>query len=143
VVKKIVFRPGFPRDGVEGDYVSVECIIADKRTLDSPPVVSMLPTPLTVYGNEGVVFNDSGTGVRRALVRQMVQFGLAELPGKVVDDSFFDKPYQMWSAGAGPAEAGLTGDDFGGKAAIYLALRGLRRSDYEWHGQDATTYYFG
>jgi hypothetical protein len=143
IIKRIVYREGFPRDGAEGDYISVEAIIADKRTLEAPPVKSGLPDPLTVYGNEPVVFNDSGTGIRRTLTRFLDDANLIDVGQPVSEDANpFDKPFQAWHKGAGPAQAGFSGDDVG-HAALYLCVRGLRRSDYEWHGQDATTYYIG
>lgn len=144
VVKRVVWREGFPREGVEGDYVSVECIVADRDTLDTEPVKRHLPSPLTVYGNEPVVFNDSGTGIRRRLTRlvheaQLVDVGQPLHP----DQNEFDKPFQSWVSGAGVAQAGIGGSDLmPAKGGLFLALRGLRRSDYDWHGQDATTYYF-
>lgn len=139
VVKRIVYREGYPREGAAGDYVSVECIVADRATLDSEPVKAMVPGPLSVYPNEGVVFNDSGTGIRRELTRLCAQYGLIELK----DPENADAPYQAWKAGGPESTAGFTGMEFGGKRSVYLALRGLRRSDYEWQGNPATTYYFG
>jgi len=147
IVKRVVWREGFPRNGVEGDYVSCECIVADRDTLDSEPIKRRLPSPLTVYGNEPVVFNDSGTGCRRRMTRLVHEAMLIDVgqPGTPKEEfqNEFDKPFQTWASGAGMAQAGIGGSDLTpAKGGLYLALRGLRRSEYDWHGQDAVTYYF-
>lgn len=144
VVKTVVYREGFPREGAEGDYVSVECVVADKRTMESEPVRSMIENyPPAVFGNEGIVFNDSGTGIRRQLTRLFHEWQLIDVGQPLGDDlNPYDKPYQSWASGMGPAMSGIRAEDIG-RAGLYLALRGLRRSDYDWHGQNATTYYFG
>jgi hypothetical protein len=142
IIKRVVYREGFPREGAEGDYVSVECIVADKATLEAAPIKAGLPSVLTIYPNEGVVFNDSGTGVRRTLTKFFDDQKLIDVGKPLAEGTNpFDKPFQMWHSGQGPAEAGFRGEDVG-HAALYLALRGLRRSDYEWHGNEATTFYF-
>lgn len=142
VVKRVVYREGFPRNGAEADYISVECIVADKATLSSEPVKGMIDGPPKVFGNEGVVFNDSGTGIRRELTRMFHAWELIDVGEQVSEDiNQYDKPFQAWASGSGGALNGITADQVG-KAGLYLALRGLRRSDYEWHGQDATTFYF-
>jgi len=70
IVIGVTYREGFPREGKAGDYVSVEAVVADAKTLASNPIKHQLPMPpdqLSVYPNECVVYNDSGTGVRRYL----------------------------------------------------------------------------
>ena len=144
VVKRVVWREGFPREGTEGDYVSCECIIADRATLESEPVKRHLPTPLAVYANEPVVFNDSGTGIRRRMTRLIHEAMLVDVGQPLTaDQNEFDKPFQTWASGAGMAQAGIGGSDLTpAKGGLYLALRGLRKSEYLWNGQPAVTYYF-
>lgn len=144
VVKRVVWREGFPREGAEGDYVSCECIVANRELLETEPIKSHLPEPMTVYGNEPVVFNDSGTGIRRRLTKLVHEAGLIDCGQPMTEDqNIFDKPFQMWHSGAGVAQAGISGDDLTPvKGGLFLALRGLRMSEYDWHGQDAVTYYF-
>jgi hypothetical protein len=145
VIKRVVYREGFPRDGAEGDYISVECIVADSETLAIAPVKAGLPATLTVFPSEAVVFNDSGTGVRRHITSLLERAGLIDCgPAAPEGDVPWDRPFQEWESGAGPAQVGFTGDSFdpvvGG---VFLAIRGLRVSQYEYMGNPAETYYFG
>jgi hypothetical protein len=142
VVVGVTYRPGFPRAGQQGDYVSVECVVADKETLNTAPVRSMLPADLEVYGNEPVVFNDSGTGVRRDLTMHFQGMGLIDVGMAKKDENAFDRQYQQWASGADVATTGIVADANGEKFR-YLAMRGLRRSDYENEYGPATTFYFG
>jgi hypothetical protein len=144
VIVGVTYREGFPRGGRAGDYVSVEAVVADKDTLETPPVKSLLPAELEVWGNEPVVYNDSGTGIRRILTQLFHTAGLIDVgkPAKDSDENVFDRPYQFWAAGEDLATTGLT-EDTKGVPFRYLAFRGLRRSDYESPYGPATTFYFG
>ena len=150
VVKRIVFRPGMPKSGEKtpGDYVSVECIVADTELLESYPTKTMLPVPMTVYGNEPVVFNDSSTGIRRYLVNGLQIVGLIDVGiASRKDENPLDKEFQRWAKGGDRALDGFQGFDFDHKKAIVVATRGLRRSQYKWqdasgHEHPAETYYF-
>lgn len=145
VILAITYREGFPRAGSPGDYVSLECIVADKDTLNSGPVRASLPIPpdqLTVFPNEPVVYNDSSTGVRRQITELLSQMGMIN-PGKPTgDENRYDKPFQRWTAGDNLATDGIITDQ-NGEAFRYVAIRGLRKSEYEWEGQPATTWYIG
>lgn len=145
VILGITYREGFPRAGSPGDYVSLECVVADKDTLHSGPVMASLPVPpdqLTVYPNETVVYNDSSTGVRRQITELLATMGMIN-PGKANgDENKFDKPFQRWTAGDSIATDGIITDQ-NGEPFRYVAIRGLRKSDYEWEGQPATTWYIG
>jgi hypothetical protein len=147
VVINFTYRPGFTVAGIQGDFVSCECVIADAATLGSPQVRHQLgERELTVYPNEAVVFNDGGTGCRRYLTELASDMGIADvgLPLKN-DKSKYDKPYSMWAAGADDAEKGITAD-LNGNPFRFIAMRGLRKSEYEIPEQygkgDACTYYF-
>lgn len=147
VVINFTYRPGFTVAGIQGDYVSCECVVADAATLGSPQVRHQIGgRELTVYPNEAVVFNDGGTGVRRYLTELLIDMGIADvgLPLKN-DKSAADKPYSMWADGADRAETGITADS-NGNAFRFIAMRGLRKSEYEIPEQygkgDACTYYF-
>lgn len=141
VVVGVTYREGYPREGKVADYVSVECVVADKRTLEAAPVRSQLPEPLAVYPNEPVIFNDSGTGIRRTITQLLNNDGIIDVgkPSQDPDQNVFDRAMQFWDKGSEVAMDGVGKDnDF-----TYLAMRGLRKSDYEWQGQPATTFYFG
>jgi len=144
VIIGMTFREGFPREGVSGDYVSIEAVVADKDTLATPPVKAQLPSELAVHPNEAIVYNDSSTGIRRTLVELLHSTGVIDVgsPSKNKDANPFDRPYQQWSTGAERAQEGIFAT-VNGEPFRYLALRGLRRSDYEWQGQPAHTHYFG
>lgn len=149
VIIGVTYREGFPREGMAGDYVSIEAVVADKATLDTPPVRSQLPGELAVHPNEAIVYNDSGTGIRRTLTELFHNTGLIDVgnPGKNSDLNVFDRPFQQWVSGADRATTGIVAT-VNGEPFRYLALRGLRRSDYEWtdpsgNEHPATTHYFG
>jgi hypothetical protein len=142
VIIGVTYREGFPRNGAVGDYVSIEAIVADKDTLATPPVMAQLELPVEVYGNEPVVYNDSGTGIRRTLTELFHNTGLIDVGKAKGDENPFDRAYQFWATGEDRAtdgiKAGVNGEPF-----RYLAFRGLRRSDYESPFGPATTYYLG
>jgi hypothetical protein len=152
VVIGVTYREGFPREGKAGDYVSVEAVVADAKTLDSLPVRSQLKGELAVYANEAVVYNDSGTGIRRYFTELFHNASIINVgkfdPAKVASElNPFDRPYQRWTEGADRATTGIVAD-LNGEAFRMVAMRGLRRSDYEWtppegKPQPATTFYFG
>lgn len=151
VIKRIIFRDGFPRGekGEPGDYVTVEAVVASRDILDSAPVKAMIAArdqgpELGVFPNEPVVYNDSGTGIRRELVNLCAKENLISFAATRQDEVPADLPYQRWATGADQAATGFTGQDFGGREAIYLALRGLRQSVYDFMpGVPAVTWYFG
>lgn len=153
IVTNVTYREGFPRPGAgPGDYVSVEAVVADQSTLDQHPVKSQLPENLAVFPNEPVVFNDGGTGIRRALTQLYASIdppnGPLINPGKAKgEENPFDRPYQRWQQGSELAELGIS-HDLMGKPVRYLAVRGLRKSEYDWQDEagnphPAVTYYFG
>lgn len=142
VIIGVTYREGFPRKGAVGDYVSIEAVVADKDTLATPPVESQLQGDLEVYGNEPVVYNDSGTGVRRTLTELLHNSGLIDVGKAKADENPFDKAYQFWARGEEAATGGIRVDG-NGERFRYLAFRGLRRSDYESPFGPATTYYLG
>lgn len=145
----VTYREGMPRKGKRGDYVSVEAVVADPDTLARlAPRDSFYVTgegSPTVYPNEPVVYNDSGTGVRRALTAyfhdlQMIDVGKAKEGEEW--SSRFDRPVFFWANGEEAAMKGFTSVPDGRKLA-YIAPRGLRVSEYEFAGGSAETYYFG
>ena len=147
VIIAVTYREGFPRAGAVGDYVSVEAVVADKDTLHSSPVRSMLPMGiegLTVYPEESVVYNDGSTGIRRELTSLFARMGLIDVGAARTDaENPFDKPYQFWQEGEELATTGITADS-DGEPFRFVAMRGLRKSEYEWQpGQNATTFYVG
>ncbi len=145
VIIGVTYREGFPREGNvknPGDYVSIEAVVADKYTLASNPVKHMLPGELTVYPNESVVYNDSGTGIRRDLTNLMHRIGVIDVGPAGTDENEFDRQFQVWAAGADRAQNGIVAD-LDGVAFRYVAMRGLRKSEYESPYGPATTFYFG
>lgn len=141
VIIGVTYREGYPRGGKPGDYISIEAIVADQYTLNSRPVRSQIEGELAVYGNEPVVYNDSGTGIRRELTRIFHEAGMINV-GTVKDDTAFDRQYQQWKEGADRATTGIVAD-VNGEPFRYLAMRGLRLSEYESPYGPAETYYLG
>jgi len=147
IIVSVTYREGFPRpDGKPGDYVSIEAVVADKHTLESPPVRSMRDGELLVYPNEPIIFNDSSTGVRRTITALLHAMEIID-PGKPgnKDENIYDRPYQIWRSGADRATTGVIADQ-NGEQFRYGVSRGLRKSEYEWQPptgkpQPATTYY--
>jgi hypothetical protein len=143
VVKRVVYRPGFPRgeNKEPGDYISAECVVADREFLSLPQVKYKLPTELKVYPNQPVVFNDSGTGIRRKLTEAFATASIV-IPGKNREnENPFDQPFQRWIGGADVAQSGIDGTMLGAQG-VYFSQGGLRRSDYESPYGPATTWYF-
>jgi hypothetical protein len=138
----VTYREGHTRNGTRGDYVSIEAVVADSDTLKSPPVAGQLPNPLTVFPNEPVIYNDSGTGVRRAITEHLQSIGAIDVGPAIKDFSPYDKQYQLWAHGADRVIDGYSVNPDGTKFR-YIAVRGLRVSEYEYEGGDAETYYFG
>jgi hypothetical protein len=161
VIIGLVYRDGFPRNGKAGDYVSVEAVTADARTMETPVVRAQMGREPTVFGNEPVVFNDSSTGVRRQVTELLHSSGIINVGAKAdieldayrkartLDEAQraaalnpFDRSYQFWKDGEERATSGIRND--GSQSAFsYLANRGLRKSDYESPFGPATTYYLG
>lgn len=151
LILAITFREGFllPVErgygkGIKGDYVSLESVVADKDTLDLPQFRTVLGNrALEVFPNEPTVYNDGGTGVRRSLVELLHKTGLINVGGDHDKDGdrIYDRPFALWQSGAELAQDGIVADS-DGEPFKYLVPRGLRRSDYEWEGQPATTFYF-
>jgi hypothetical protein len=143
IIISAIWREGFERNGRPGDYVSVEAVVGSTAVLDSGPARAMREhRELAVYGNEAVVYNDSGTGIRRALTDTFAREGMIDVgsqggPGENV----YDRPYQEWAAGADLATQGIT-TDRQGRPFRFAALRGLRVSDYDYKGKPARTWYF-
>lgn len=146
IIIGVTYRPGYITEAkVQMDYVSVEAVVADKATLNSNPIRSQLPCAvedLPVYANESVVYNDGGTGIRRELTSIFHSQGLIDVGSPKKDENPFDKPMSKWTAGAELAETGIF-EDAAGDPFRFVAVRGLRRSDYESPFGPATTYYIG
>ena len=147
-VIKVTYREGYLADKVQGDYVSLECVVADRATLDSPQIKHYMNRArpdkganLVVYPNEPVVINDGGTGIRRTLTELFSDAGMIDVGGDKNDPRRFDRPYSLWKSGADEAQYGFEADK-NGNAFRYIALRGLRVSEYESPYGPATTYYF-
>lgn len=142
VVINATFREGYldPVTKEKGDYVSLECVVADKEILEAPQTQAQLnharagTGPLGVYPSEPVVINDGSTGIRRSMVEVL------SLAGDVKTGGDYDRPYQVWEKGSAEAEFGFSRGQT--RALPYVALRGLRRSDYENEFGEATTFYF-
>lgn len=145
VITNLTFREGYSTTAGPGDYVSIEAVVADRDTLNSNPVRHYLPAPsvdqLAVYPNEAIVYNDGGTGIRRACVKMLHDIGLIDVGAPEGDENPFDRPYQLWAEGAEQAAIGFTADK-NGQPLRYVVIRGLRRSDYTSPYGEATTFYF-
>lgn len=143
VVISVTYREGYQSEtGIVGDFASVEAVVADAETLNTPQMRKLREDrELEVFPNEAVVFNDGGKGIRRDLTQRFTEYGFID-PGKnsdgVVDP---DRPYSLWTYGADEAKNGFTADANGRPLRIF-ALRGLRISEYESPYGPAETYYF-
>lgn len=147
VVIAVTYREGYLREEngkqVQGDYVSVEAVVADAQTLMSPQVRSKVDVDsLAVYPNEAVVYNDGGTGIRRELTKLFDDIGMIDVGGTGDDERRYDRPYSLWREGGDAAQAGFTVDRNGEKFR-YFSLRGLRKSEYDSPFGPAVTFYFG
>lgn len=150
VVIGVTYRPGYPRaDKSPGDYVSVEAVVATKEILNSPQVQHMLrhegvdPNNMEVWANESVVYNDSGTGIRRSLTELFHEMGVIDVgPESGKDENRYDRQYQAWASGEDRATSGIVAD-LNGEPFRYTAWYGLRKSDYESPYGPATTFYLG
>lgn len=135
--------------GKGGDFVSLECTAADKRTLQIAvgqkrtfiQSVDLLP----VVGDEEFVINDGSTGIRRQVVEWLDSVGLITINRdwdfKAAEKtSVFDQPIlnkreePVWLAGVEAALAGFADLRF-------LAPRGTRISEYTYQGDTAMTCY--
>lgn len=146
VIIGVTYRPGYSRpDGVTYDYVSIEAVVADKKTLNSNPIRSQLPCAvedLPVFANESIVYNDGGTGIRRELTSIFHSQGLIDVGTPKKNENPFDRPFQQWASGADIAQEGIF-EDSQHDPFRFVAVRGLRRSDYESPFGPATTFYIG
>lgn len=151
LILAVTYREGFmlPVErgygkGIKGDYVSLETVVADKDTLELPQFRTVLgDRQLEVFPNETVIYNDGGTGIRRKLTETLHKAGIINVGGNFDKDGdrIYDRPFALWDRGAERAQDGIT-SDHDGEPFKYLVPRGLRRSEYEWEGQPATTWYF-
>jgi hypothetical protein len=141
-IVSVTYRPGFKNKdtAVVSDFVSVEAIVADPATLEMAPIKAMLPDPLRVYGNEPVVYNDGGTGIRRDLTRYFADMGLIDTGKGRADENPYDRPVTQWADGADLAMTGITAVATGERLA-YICTRGLRKSEYENEYGDGVTFY--
>jgi len=150
IVISVIYREGYlnPEHKIKGDYVSLECVTADRETMYSPQTRALMRkvrddqgANLTVYPNEPVVINDGGTGIRRSITEYLTEAGDIDPGGDPSDERQFDRPYLMWARGAEEAAYGIDHHTDGTKLR-YFAMRGLRRSDYENEYGPGTTHYF-
>lgn len=151
LVLAVTYREGFlmPVErgygkGIKGDYISLETVVADKETLALPQFKHVLANrALEVFPNETAVYNDGGTGIRRKITQLLHDTGVINVGGNLQKDGerIYDRPFALWEWGADRAQDGITADA-DGEPFKYLVPRGLRRSDYEWEGQPAVTFYF-
>lgn len=143
VVVNATFRDGYITDKIQGDYVSLECVVAVKDVLNSAQVKAQTGgREISVYPNEAVIINDGGTGIRREMVELLHNSGAINVGGDANDPRRFDRPASMWADGKDAAYAGFsllpTGEKF-----TYFAMRGTRRSEYDSPYGPAVTWYFG
>jgi hypothetical protein len=147
VIVGVTYREGFPRKGVVGDYVSVECVTADNETMNRYMVKAYQRANVeSIWPNEPLIYNDSGTGIRRALTAMFHQLGVIDVGEPEVEGSAYDRAFQFWIEGADEAAAGITAVPYGTNQTQpfrYVVARGLRVSEYEFQGSPAETFYFG
>lgn len=147
IIIGVTYREGMVRpNGDDGDYVSLEAVVAPQEVLDNPAFASRREgRELRVYGNQAVVYNDGSTGIRRDMTRFLHSDGLINIGTTTGELSDFDRSYHYWEQGASLANRGIFVHG-NGKPFRYRVLGGLRASDYEWEDDKgkkhpATTYY--
>lgn len=144
----VTYRWGQKRAGIAGDYVSIEAVVASKNVLNSPQIRAQLRDlrdgndEVSVYPNEPVVFNDSGTGIRRYFTRLFQEdMGLIDVgPEDKRFLSRYDKQFDLWDRGAELAQTGIVAD-LNGEPFRWIGMRGLRKSEYTNDNGPATTWY--
>jgi len=147
----VTYRNGVPRNGQPTHYISVECVCASQKRLTEMVKRGQINIgDVKVDPDEMVVFNDSGTGVCRAITQWLHDKGIIDVgvstppkPGGPFGESDFDKYHGTWVAGSEQAEEGFKPRP--GKPLL-MAPRGLRISEYVWDEiskSEAATYYIG
>lgn len=136
-------------------FVTVECTVADTRTLEKeisrgriPGVGDMIALPFDP--EERLVYNDGGTGIRRQLVKMLDAFGVITV-GNTDDPRRFDLAYTAWESCDQMVESGeLDGEaiyvpyitrNHKGTQLVIKVQRGLYASDFSNEYGEATTYY--
>lgn len=138
IIHRVIYRPG----ANEQDFVTCEAIIAPMKVLKELEGKGRIPSVnnLSVYPGEHVVFNDSGTGIRRQITRYLYLRGFIGLPEPIIEDgrsgeSSFDKPHTEWTFGAEAALKGLN--------VRISCPRGIKPSQYDIGFGDSETRYLG
>lgn len=155
VIIGATYREGMPREGMPGDYVSLECVVADQETMNryavAHPRRTALPQSEQAFPNEPVVFNDSSTGVRREFTKWLHDQGLIHVGEPREGSNRYDTPFQYWEEGEDIAAKGIAiipWDEGEARPLRYVVARGLTISEYTFElpsgaKGDAETYYFG
>lgn len=130
IVTKAVFRPS---DKVSGDdYVSLEC-----TSSETDPITGR---------NRRLVINDSGTGIRRQMVRYLTHKGIID-PGKGEEagsETRYDNKCWTWELLGDNADITFNEESTATVTVDgikMLAKKGLRESTYVNDNGEGTTYY--
>lgn len=148
VITRVTYRP-CPPDQERG-YVSVEAVVADADTLESAIRRGWIPgnfasvAALPYMPEERIVYNDGSTGIRRQLTTILHAQGYLNV-GAVEDGSAFDRDWMEWETFTQSSEQNWQSEkvvipDFSNIRPI-LITHGLRVSEYDMNGRDATTFY--
>lgn len=133
---------------VNGDYVSLECVISDERKMRA----SGIDLSTLSFGPLDVVrFNNGSTGVRRQMVRYLAMKEYIKVQSDktplvesgALGESSYDIPFHMWESfniGTLREEGEEPVWDFK-IPRLFVASRGLRASTYEVNKKDVTTFY--
>jgi hypothetical protein len=141
-IVNVVFRDGYLTNGIRGDYVSCEAVVASTDVFAMPQFKHLISN-LLVWPNQAVIYNDGGTGIRRTLVEAFHNAGVINVGDEVEGENRFDRPMSQWISGADRAATGIKGSDIrpGFKGFLWSCLNGLRVSNYTNEYGDGTTWY--
>lgn len=156
LIHTVTFRDGVSQKEGKGvrktNYVSIECIVADKATMDARKRKGLLKDDCPFEPEERIVFNDGSTGVARQITAYLHAKGLIVVKDNIdesvslnggMGESVFDTYRADWVTPRyvaevidGGAYPDLTFD------VAYLCPRGLQASKYANDFSDeAYTYY--
>jgi len=132
----------------ERDYVSLQCIVHDQKSIDECLRRGLIPNDQVSYDpGERILINDGSTGIRRQVTQMLHQWGLINV-GDVNSNNDYDKPWTKWETDEFDQfemQADVVVPSFGtnhnGNRLHIRVPRGLRASMYTNEYGDGVTFY--
>lgn len=145
VITSFTFRDGVLRNKKPSNYVSAECVIADRATIGRLVKLNRLSVTQAelLIPEEALVLNDGSTGICRQAVAYLVSKGLIGVPthlpeGGEAGESRYDAYRAEWRKPDGTL---FEKDDPFRFDVLLRCDRGLRLSEYDNGAGDSTTFY--